>query len=95
MVGVDVVLKDMFYTLKAMKPSSGQAASAGIYLHQAYNIKHYETMENFRKENAWAKFSFIGQGLNENHSMPRLIIMMLITNLSTCYIIKILVSVWL
>ena len=67
----------MFYTLKVMKPSSGQAASAGIYLHQAYNIKHYETMENFCKENAMSRIlNSLVKGLNEDHSMPRLIIMM-------------------
>ena len=76
----DVFLKDVFYTFRAMKQSSHRkpAAECDPYLHQIYNVKHYESSGNFRMESAMTRIlNSLIRVLNENQSLPRLIVVMM------------------
>ena len=66
----DVRLKDMFYTLRALKtPKQNPSLENDLHLHQTYNIQHYTFTDvaHMRSDNPVARLiNALIDGLNAN-----------------------------
>ena len=71
----DVFLKDVYYTLRAMKtPGDKKSSEHDIYLHQMYDVEEFYS-DNFREEDAMSRIiNSLVKALNKHNYMPRMII---------------------
>ena len=75
----DSTMKELYYTLRAMKTSARQGADRAQalepFIHRHYNVKEFDKTKQFARDNVMARIvnSFIS-ALNENTKLPKFLV---------------------